>query len=113
MPVSIIDENLPSSITTWNNERFIHVLAISEEFTDSDIWQYALENSLMIITKNADFYYRFLSSLVAPKIIWIKTGNIKKRDFYRFVSNVWNEVEAMLKLSSFVIIDEDQIEGLT
>lgn len=112
MAVYIIDENLPSTISIWNNEKFIHILEISENFSDSDIWQYAINNNLIIITKDVDFYNRYLSSAVSPKVVWIKTGNLKKKFFLQFIEDVWSEVEEMLRLSSFIIIDEEKIEGL-
>ena len=38
MPVYIIDENLPSTVPIWDDEKFIHVLDISSKFSDGDIW---------------------------------------------------------------------------
>lgn len=111
MPLYIIDENLPSTLPLWNNDKFIHVLEISDKFTDTDIWQHAITNKLVIVTKDADFYNRYLSSSNSPKVIWIKTGNIKKKIFYKFIKQVWHEVEEMLKSSSFIIINEDKLEG--
>ena len=111
MPIYIIDENLPATLPIWNNNRFIHILEISDKFSDSDIWLHALNNQLIIITKDADFYNRYLSSEISPKVIWIKTGNKKKKIFYSFIEQIWDEVEAMLSLSSFIIIDEEKIEG--
>jgi len=45
------------------------------------------------------------------KIVWIKIGNVKKNIFFRFVESIYNEVEEMLLYSSFVIVNEDKIEG--
>lgn len=78
MPTYIIDENIPATISIWNNKKFIHVLEISNSFSDTDLWQYAQSNNLVIITKDTDFYNRYLSSKNSPKIILIKTGNLKK-----------------------------------
>ena len=71
MHVYILDENMPSTVSLWFNQKFIHVLGISNRFSDGDIWEYAINNSLIIATKDVDFYNRYLSSSNYPKIIWI------------------------------------------
>lgn len=112
MPVYILDENLPSTVPIWNDEKFIHVLDISNKFSDGDIWNYAVANKLIIITKDVDFYNRYMSSLNSPKIIWFRTGNIKKKEFYKFVEQIWIEIEEMIHSCSFIIVTEKNIEAL-
>lgn len=112
MPIYIIDSNLPSTVPVWNNEKYIHVLEISDRFSDGDIWEHAITNNLIIITKDVDFYNRYLTSSNSPKVIWFRTGNIKKKTFYQFVESIWHEVNVMLTSSSFIIIYEEKLEGL-
>ncbi len=110
--VYILDENMPSTVPLWLNEDFIHVLNISDNFSDNDIWNYALANDLIIITKDVDFYNRYLSSSNSPKIIWFRTGNIKKKDFYKFIEQIWFEIEIMIPSGSFIVVTEDKLEAL-
>ena len=114
MSIYLIDENLPSTIPFWKNDRFKHVLELEEISSDSDIWHYAFINRLIIITKDSDFYNRHLAtnSFVRPKVVWIRTGNIKNKDFDIFLKRVWYEIDEMLKFSSFIIVDEEKIQGL-
>lgn len=112
MPVYLLDENLPSTVPLWNDVKFIHVLEISDNFSDGDIWDYAITNSLVVITKDVDFYNRYMSSLNAPKIIWFRTGNIKKKEFYKFIDEIWPGIEKMLLSCSFIIVTEEKIESL-
>ena len=49
MHVYILGENIPSTVPLWQNESFIHVLEISNRFSDGDIWEYAIANNLIII----------------------------------------------------------------
>lgn len=105
----LIDENMPF-LPFWNKERFVHVTDIPAIHFDTDIWNYALNNGLIIITKDSDFYNRYLSSQKNPKVVWIRTGNLKKKQFIQLVQNVWNDVEEMLLENSFIIINEDKIE---
>lgn len=112
MPVYILDENLPSTTPLWLSEKFIHVLEISDKFSDGDIWEYAVGNNLIILTKDVDFYNRYLSSSRFPKIIWFRTGNMKKKIFYEFVEKNWTEIEIMIESASFVVVTEDKLEAL-
>lgn len=112
MHTYLLDENLPSTVPLWKDEKFIHVLAISNNFSDGDIWNYALTNNLIIITKDVDFYNRYLSSLNSPKVIWFRTGNMKKREFYKFIEEIWQVLEKMMQSSYFIIVTEEKLESL-
>ncbi|MEP6948339.1 MAG: DUF5615 family PIN-like protein [Ginsengibacter sp.] len=107
----LIDENLPLFLPAWDGERFMHVSHLPFIDLDSDIWEYALANELVIITKDSDFYYRYLSSKQYPKVIWIRTGNLKKKLLNLLIETIWEDVEEMLLSSSFIIINDEQIQG--
>lgn len=107
----LIDENLPFFFPVLKTESFIHISQLPLIEGDSDIWTYALLHNLIIITKDSDFYYRYLSSKVYPKVIWLKTGNMKKTYFNALLETIWTEIEEMLSSSSFIIITEDKIQG--
>lgn len=50
-----------------------------QEAEDPDIWQYALENQAVIITKDEDFYHRFTQApSKAPVIVWLRVLNCSK-----------------------------------
>lgn len=105
----LIDENVPF-LSCWDKKNFVHVTNLPFLHFDSDIWDYAFKNQLIIITKDSDFYYRYLSSNNYPKVIWIKTGNLKKVLLIKLIESVWQDIEEMLLSSSFIIITEDKIE---
>jgi hypothetical protein len=70
-----------------DKENFVHVNDLPFIRADSDIWDYAFQNRLD------------------------QNWNVKKNIFFRFVESIYNEVEEMLLYSSFVIVNEDKIEG--
>lgn len=43
--------------------------------TDDQIWKFAAENGLAIVTKDSDFYERSVMLGAPPKVIWLKLGN--------------------------------------
>lgn len=53
----------------------LHVFSLGLEESDTAIWQYALENDFIIISKDSDFYHRSQTNKKASKIIWLRRGN--------------------------------------
>jgi len=43
--------------------------------SDDQVWQYALENDFMIVSKDSDFAQRSLLLGGLPKVIWLRIGN--------------------------------------
>lgn len=108
MPGYIIDENLPV-LPFWKGDDFIHASRFT--FTsDTQIWQFAIEQEMTIITKDSDFYFRHLSSKHLPKVVWLRTGNMTKKELNAFMEKMWDEILQLLQQSSFVTIYEDKTE---
>jgi len=53
--------------------------------SDTEIWNYALKNELVILTKDTDFYNRFLISSTAPKIIYFQLGDFSLKQLYQYL----------------------------
>ncbi|HET7118962.1 MAG TPA: DUF5615 family PIN-like protein [Hanamia sp.] len=75
----VIDENLPDYLKAWSSEEFLHVTKITKSISDKEIWKYALENDLIILTKDTDFHERILYRDPPPKVILFKIGNTSTR----------------------------------
>ncbi len=58
----LVDVNLPKKFRFFNTPNFAFVVDIQATLPDTQIWTYALENNLIILTKDADFYTRSLST---------------------------------------------------
>ena len=75
----LFDQNLSRRLTgLLSNEspNSVHVTEVGlDTATDSDIWAYAREHGLAIVSKDSDF--RQLAFLYGPppKAIWIRLGN--------------------------------------
>ena len=88
----IIDVNLPYRFSIWNGDEFIHQVELGDSWTDSEIWSYAKENRLTIISKDADFSDRIMMEEPPPKVIHIKLGNMKISDMYALLHRNWNTI---------------------
>ena len=89
----LINANLLYHFSLWKSSEFCHVFDLDETWTDSDIWEYARKNSLTIVTKDADFSNRILFKEPPPKVIHLRIGNLKMRDFFNVLNKQWTEIE--------------------
>jgi predicted nuclease of predicted toxin-antitoxin system len=53
----------------------VDLIGLTVPAKDKDIWNYALENGYIIITKDNDFLNLLESMGFPPKVVLIKTGN--------------------------------------
>jgi len=78
----IVDAQLPPALARFlsgRGENAIHALDVEMmESSDALIWEYALKESLVIITKDEDFQIRASISTKFPTIIWVRIGNCSK-----------------------------------
>ena len=108
----IVDANLPYCFSLWQHDEYEHVIDIDPHMKDSAIWQYAKENNLTIITKDADFSDRILLNNPPPRIIHIKFGNMKMKAFHQSITAIWDDVLDMSEEYKLVRVYVDEIEGI-
>ena len=90
MPKYLIDVNLPYFFSLWNSEEFIHQKDINDEWTDEKIQEYATENKMTIMTKDSDFSNKIIFREPPPKVIHIRFGNMKMKEFHAAMKKHWN-----------------------
>ena len=108
----LIDANLPYYFSLWNTSDFIHQKDINDVWTDEQIWFYAKEKNLTIISKDSDFSNKIMMSIPPPKVIHIRFGNMKMKPFFDTINKVWNDVVEMNKEYKLVNVFTDRIEGI-
>ena len=108
----IIDANLPYYFSLWHKDNYQHVIDIDPNMTDSEIWKYARENNLTIVTKDADFSDRILLNNPPPRVIHIKLGNMKMKEFHNTIDGIWDDVLVMSATYKLVRVHTDRVEGI-
>ena len=108
----IIDANLPYYFSLWNNEDYLHVIDIDPHMKDSEIWKHAKEHNLIIVTKDADFSDLVLLNNPPPRVIHIKLGNMKMKDFHNAIDSIWEDVLKMSLEYKLIRVYKDKIEGI-
>jgi predicted nuclease of predicted toxin-antitoxin system len=75
----LFDENLSSKLPYRLSDLFpnsLHVRDVGMKATiDPIVWDYAKENNLMIVSKDADMHDLSLVLGNPPKVIWLRLGN--------------------------------------
>jgi predicted nuclease of predicted toxin-antitoxin system len=89
----------------------IHVSTLGNSPSDSQIWQYAKDKELVIVTKDVDFSDRLMLDLFPPKVVHLRFGNIRKSLFRSFLASVWTQVEELVTDHKLINIYLDRIEA--
>ncbi|MDX9749685.1 MAG: DUF5615 family PIN-like protein [Flavobacteriales bacterium] len=112
MPRYLIDANLPRWFSQWNTADYVHQHDIDPTRHDAQIWDYAREKDLTIVTKDSDFSSRILLSEPPPKVIHVRLGNMDMRRFHEAIARCWNEVLRTSEEHKLVIVHLDRIESV-
>jgi predicted nuclease of predicted toxin-antitoxin system len=98
----LLNENLPSKLTFHPSLPIIHARHLGSSLSDLELWEYCHHHDLVIITKDADFSDRILVADPPPKVVHLKFGNMKLKDFHAHLEKVWPQVEAALTTSKLI-----------
>ncbi len=109
----LVDENLPSTLPFPPNLRVIHATDLGSRPTDDELWREARRLDCVILTKDADFFDRLLLDGPPPKVVWLRTGNMRRKEIEHLVETVWDRVVETLSHADLVEIHHDRIEGIT
>ncbi len=88
----LIDANLPRHAGVWSGSDCEFVIEIDPALTDIDIWKYAGEHGLTIVSKDADFANLVLADDNGPSVIRMRIGNMKFRDLDAFLARTWKDI---------------------
>jgi predicted nuclease of predicted toxin-antitoxin system len=89
-----------------------HATAISEQPSDLALWEYARRNNLVIVTKDADFFDLLAMRGSPPRVVWVRTGNLRRIDLERLMEARWSDIRTMLDSADLVVVHPDRLEAL-
>lgn len=70
---------------------------------DREIWQYAVANAAIIVTKDEDFVTIRALAEAGPSVLWIRIGNTTKSELLKRFALAWPRVAAALERGETVI----------
>lgn len=75
----LLDAQLPPALAPWLEERGHQAQPLRDvglrDAQDEAIWNYALANAAVILTKDEDFAGRAQQNPDGPVIVWLRIGN--------------------------------------
>ena len=106
----LVDVNLPKYFSFFNDTNFYFVSDLNLKMSDSEIWNHAIENQLKIITKDVDFFNRFLVSENPPKIIYFQIGNYSLKQLHQYFNMNWTKIISEINEAKLIIAKESHFE---
>lgn len=108
----LIDENLPASIARILPVDSSHATDVADRPSDRQLWDYARSRGWNILTRDTDFFDRIMLDGSPPKVIWVRLGNIRKRDLESKLLQLWPSIVKLLEDSDLVEIHPDSLEAV-
>lgn len=103
----LVDAQLPPALARFLvslGENAIHVLdAGLLEATDSEIWDFAIQNDWVIISKDEDFSFRAAMTSSPPRIIWVRVGNCSKQRLIAIFTAYWESIRKELNAGALLV----------
>lgn len=79
----LVDAQLPPALArvlTEHGHEAEHVTDIGPgDASDRDLWDYALENDAVLVTKDEDFRNMILLDVRSPAVVWVRVGNTRRQ----------------------------------
>lgn len=112
----LIDTQLPPVLAAFFKRKgfvAIHTSRVKEggEFmSDSEIISYAIENNLIIVTKDKDFVDYFFTKGFPPKILQLQFGNIKNNELVDLLElNIQSIISLFSEGNNLIIFSQNNL----
>jgi predicted nuclease of predicted toxin-antitoxin system len=77
----LIDNQLPAALARFlveREENALHVLDLGmDEASDIQLWGYAIQHSMILISKDEDFFHLANRSGDTGRLLWVRLGNCR------------------------------------
>lgn len=111
----IIDAHLPQTLATYfTGHDVIHTssLANGNDTLDKQINDLSVQEKRVLISKDVDFYYSFISGRRPYKLVLVKLGNMRLKELKTYFANNTNRIIELLHDHSFLILEPTRIRVL-
>lgn len=112
MPRYLIDANLPRRLAIWHTPEFDWVSDHDDRWSDSQVWDYARQHNLVIVTKDADFSNRVMLSAPPPRVVHLKLGNFRLGELRDFLIQNWPDIANSAGAHKLLIVTTESMTGI-
>ena len=106
----LVDANLPRKLTWFNKPGFLFVTDWGDNVSDSEIWDYAIANNLVILTRDSDYFDRIIQAKIFPKVIYFKLQQQGRKDMEEYFSIHWEQICTLIRVNRMVIASINSLE---
>jgi len=103
----LVDNQLPSALSRYLSSRGFDCVHVEDfglsQASDIEIWRYAGENELVIVSKDEDFVYLANASKSKAKLVWVRLGNCRTVALLAAIDRAWPRIEAALRAGDRVV----------
>jgi predicted nuclease of predicted toxin-antitoxin system len=109
----LFDQNVPSRLEFSPALPVSSVTVLGPNPTDSQVWEHAKRERLVIVSKDTDFSDRIIVNTPPPWVVHLRFGNLRRRDYHALLAKVWPQVGTLLKSHKLVNVYADHVEGIS
>src|SRR4051812_32888174 len=93
----LFDENLSHKLVRLLADLFpdsVHVRDVGLKAADDPVvWEYAMNNDLMIVSKDSDMHQRSFVFGYPPKVVWVRLGNCSTSEVERVLRRHFDSIK--------------------
>ena len=97
----VVDAQLPPALARLlesHGHEAEHVADIGlRDAADALIWQHAIKNEAILVTKDEDFAHRFRQGGSAPVILWLRIGNTSRQALLQYFIPLLPRIDEMVR----------------
>ena len=106
----LLDENLPLPTALPTVLPVTHSRQLGSQPSDTEIWNHARDNDLVIVTKDADFVQRINLQGPPPRVVHLRVGNLRRSEFITWLYKQWPGIEKASATHKLVNVYSDRLE---
>ena len=103
----LVDNQLPIALARFLAGRGTechHVLDLGfGQASDREIWRYAAEHQMVVISKDEDFFRLAEQPGAAVQLVWVRLGNCRTSQLLSAIEGAWPRIQAHLESGDPVV----------
>lgn len=103
----IVDAQLPPALARFFESRGHEARHVADlgllDSSDTAIWNHALANGAIVVTKDEDFPHRLRQIGIGPVIVWLRIGNTSRRALLQWFEPLLPRIEVLIQNGDLLI----------
>ena len=108
----LFDGNVPARLQFVPKLPIIPLSKVGPNPSDSQIWNFARTHDLVVVSKDADFSDRIITSSPPPRVVHLRFGNLRRNEYQALLARRWPQIESLLKANKLVNVYLDRLEAI-